>query len=253
MAGKMSRAAWLLMARSDRHDMESKYRDGRGREHYDNGRFAPMRNDTNIEIEGRFRDDSGFERYEDGRFAPVGWYDEIWDGHIDDRYPHRRPAPIYRSDDMRGSYEMRPIGFDAGREWDGSHQRARIDYEPRNEMEHRSGSRATGYARGSEDDVEPLTRERAERWVQSMHNASGMRGQHWTMDQAKQIMARCGYQDDPVEFYAALNMMMSDYAKAAQKLGVDKEDFYAAMAHAFLNDDDAQRDKLARYYRYVVM
>lgn len=250
MSGKMSRMARLKLMRPDRYGgMESKYRDGRGREHYDNGRFAPMRNDTNIEIEGRFRDDFDRYRYQDGRFAPVDWYDEIWD-----RYPYRTPEPMYHeADQMRGGYEMRPIGFDAGREWDGDRYRMDIGYTPRNEMERHSGHRVTGYARGAEESVEPMTKERAERWVNDMRNGAGTPGQHWTMDQAKQIMSRHGYQDDPVEFYVAINMMMSDYAKVAQKMGCDKEEFYAALADAFLNDADAHRDKLARYYRYIVM
>lgn len=246
MARRMSNAAWILMMRPDRHGAESKFRDGRGREHYDDGRYAPMRSETNIGIEGRFRDDPDRERFEE-RHAPVGWYAPIWD-----RYPYRVPEPMAReSDRMKGAHEMNPIGFNASREWEGDH-RARIDYEPRDEMVHRTGSRRSGYARGEEDEVMPMTRDRAEHWVSAMHNSAGMRGQHWTVEQAKQIMARCGYQDDPVEFYVALNMMFSDYAKAAQKLGMDKEDFYAAMADAFLNDDDARRDKLARYYRYIV-
>lgn len=220
MAGKMSRAAWLLMMRPDRREgMESRFRDDRGREHYDSGRFAPS-----------------------------DWYGEVWG-----RSPDRRPAPVYREDvPLKGGYEMNPIGFDASREWDGSRTRMDVGYTPRNEMDHRSGHRMSGYARGEDDDVEPLTRARAVRWVNDMRGADGMSGQHWTLEQAKQIMSRHGYQDDPVEFYVALNMMMSDYVKVAQKLGCDKEEFYAALADAFLNDEDAHSDKLARYYRYIV-
>ena len=49
----------------------------------------------------------------------------------------------------------------------------------------------------------------------------------------------------------ALNMMKSDYVKAAQKVGADKEEFYAAMADAFLNDEDAKADKLTLYHHYI--
>lgn len=250
--GKLNRTALLLMSRPDRRDgMEARFRDGRGREHYDNGRFAPMRSETYIDIEGRFRDDRGRERFEDGRFAPVSPGPRMH--HDEDWYPMGESYPMYRGrDGMRGGgYEMRPIGFNASREWDGNHG-TRFDYEPRNEMEHRTGHRRSGFARGGEDWVEPLTADKAEHWVREMRNTTGAPGQHWTMDQTKQIMARHGYQCDPVEFYAAINMMWSDYAKAAQKLGCDKEDFYATMAEAFLNDEDARPDKLARYYEYIV-
>ena len=48
-------------------------------------------------------------------------------------------------------------------------------------------------------------------------------------------------------------MIYSDYVKVAKKHGVgDKIDFYADMAKSFLCDKDAPKDKLARYYEYIV-
>ena len=257
MPRRMSRMARMEMMRPDRtREPDSKFRDRRGREHYDNGRFAPMRNDTNIEIEGRFRDDRGRERFEDGRSAPVS-YDHRREDYGDARYMPYGPFPVYREHDgMRGGgYDMNRIGFDANREMDGGRYRMDAGYEMRDEMAYRPGMRmAGGHASGSDahEMVEPMTKEAAERWVHSMRGAGGAVGQHWNMEQAKQIMARHGYQDDPVEFYVTLNMMKSDYTKAAQKVGCDKEDFYAAMADAFLNDEDAHHDKLERYYKYIV-
>ena len=53
-------------------------------------------------------------------------------------------------------------------------------------------------------------------------------------------------------FWAALCMMYSDYATAASKHGVGGDvDFYIDMACAFLNDKDAPKDKLARYYEHI--
>lgn len=270
-------------------NMENRFRDRTGREHYNDGRFAPMRNDTNIEIEGRFRDDrAGYEapgmryamepesrsyrrdgmgrfrsdydmetygpqsRYEGGHMAREDW--ERRDGGRMN-YPGS-PFPVYReSDGMRGGgYEMNRIGFNANREWDDDRVGMNMDYPMRNEMEYMPGMRTGGgHASGMGEDMmmEPMTKEKAEKWVRSMKGASGGPGQHWTMEQAKQIMTRYGYQADPVEFYVALNMMKSDYAKAAQKVGADKEEFYAAMADAFLNDEDAKKDKLALYHHYI--
>lgn len=270
-------------------EMENRFRDRTGREHYDDGRFAPMRNDTNIEIEGRFRDDySGYEapgvryvmepearryrRDDMGRFrsdydhetyGAQGRSDggrmprEDWERRDGGRmhYPGS-PFPVYReSDGMRGGgYEMNRIGFNANREWDADRVGMNMDYPMRNEMEYMPGMRtAGGHAMGAgEGMMQPMTKEAAEKWVMGMKGATGGKGQHWTMEQAKQIMTRYGYQADPIEFYVALNMMKSDYTKAAQKVGADKEEFYAAMADAFLNDEDAQKDKLVRYYRAVV-
>lgn len=332
--GKMKPYAKLALMQNARQEgnrgAESRFRDRRGREHYDNGRFAPMRNDTNIEIEGRFRDDRGRERFEDGSFAPMnrggsmgygnmnegdsmemrrgggrggsgsrsememgyggmeemesrsrrdsrgrfrsemggmdgermgygnmGGEMEMEGGYGHNHYPYRPfgPFPVYRGAGMRsGGGEMRQIGFDPYREIETNYP-MNAGYEMRNEMAYQKGSRMEGgHAMGmsEEEEIKPMTREMAEKWVQGMKGANGSKGQHWNMDQAKQIMSRYGYQADPVEFYVTLNMMKSDYTKAAQKMGVDKEEFYAAMADAFLNDEDAKDHKLVRYCRAVV-
>ena len=249
MARRMSRMARMEIMRPDRsREAESRFRDRRGREHYDNGRFAPMRNDTNIEIEGRFRDDYSAERFEREPYTPMNR------DYGDARYMPYGPFPVYREHDgMRGGGDdMNQIGFDMNREMDGGRYRMNAGHHTGDEMAYRHGSRMHGGAWSSEEEAEPMTKEAAERWVHSMKGAGGTAGQHWSMEQAKQIMSRYGYQDDPVEFYVALNMMKSDYTKAAQKMGVDKEEFYACMANAFLNDEDAHHDKLARYWRSIV-
>ena len=64
-------------------------------------------------------------------------------------------------------------------------------------------------------------------------------------------MTSKGLKLDPVEFWAALNMMYSDYCKVAKRHNTNTVDFYAAMAEAFLNDKDAGPDKLSNYYEYV--
>ena len=107
-----------------------------------------------------------------------------------------------------------------------------------------------GYASG----YIPFTKEMADEWSKHMDNEDGTRGAHWTLEQAKQVMAQRGIECDPVQFWAALNMVYSDYVKVAKKHGVgDKIDFYADMAKSFLCDKDAPEDKLARYYEYIVM
>ena len=85
-----------------------------------------------------------------------------------------------------------------------------------------------------------------------MVNEDGSKGAHWNMDQTKQVMEQRGIQCDPVEFYIAINMMYSDYYPVAKKLNVNSVDFYADMARAFLEDKDAGKDKLAKYFAYVV-
>lgn len=92
----------------------------------------------------------------------------------------------------------------------------------------------------------------AKYWTKRMQNEDGTTGAHWTLDQARQMMTEHGIDCDPVQFWAALCMMYSDYAKAANKHGVGGDvGFYVDMAQAFLDDKDAPRDKLARYYKFI--
>lgn len=96
-----------------------------------------------------------------------------------------------------------------------------------------------------------LTRETALEWTSCMQNADGTAGPHWSMEQTEQARKQRGIDCDPVEFYAAMNMMYSDYCKAAEKVGAVSVDFYVYMAKAFLEDKDAEPHKLARYYHYI--
>lgn len=54
-------------------------------------------------------------------------------------------------------------------------------------------------------------------------------------------------------FFAAMNMMYSDYCAVARMFGVDRPDFYAQLAKAFLMDKDAggPEEKIEQYWRYV--
>ena len=51
-----------------------------------------------------------------------------------------------------------------------------------------------------------------------------------------------------------MNMMYSDYYSVGVKYGVDRTEFYADLAKAFLFDKDgpAPSEKLAEYYHEVV-
>ena len=99
----------------------------------------------------------------------------------------------------------------------------------------------------------PFDRRMAEEWTANMENEDGTKGPHWSFEQAKQVMAQRGIECDPAEFWAALNMIYSDYVKVAKKFNVGSNiDFYVDMAKAFLDDKDAGPDKLTKYYQYVV-
>lgn len=100
--------------------------------------------------------------------------------------------------------------------------------------------------------AQKMKRETAEEWTEKMENEDGTKGAHWSYDQVNQLMAQKNIDCDPAEFYAAVNMMYSDYCKVAKQYNINTVDFYFAMAKAFLDDADAGDDKIEKYYEYVV-
>lgn len=99
-----------------------------------------------------------------------------------------------------------------------------------------------------------LTKEQAEHWVRHMRNADGSMGGRWTFPEIKQYAQNFGItgENRVIEFYAVINAMASDYGKVAKKFGVDKAEFYAEMAKAWMDDDDAVPGKAMAYYEYIV-
>lgn len=237
----MDRKRRVLMAlREHDRDPESRFRDRRGREHYDNGRFAPM---------------------SIGNYGPYDHEGRDWDYGPSGRYYPMPPLvpPIYRGDmnsRFPGGDIMNKIGFsmdgEIGKPWEmGGDYRMDVGYSAGDEMAYRKGGgRMSGYGEG--ESHHPLTRDMAEAWVAKMENSDGSTGAHWTMEQTKQIQSQKGIGLDPIKFWVTMNMMYSDYFMAAEKAGIGSVDFYADMAKAFLTDKDAQPDKLDRYYHAIV-
>lgn len=74
----------------------------------------------------------------------------------------------------------------------------------------------------------------------------------WTMEQTTAVMRQHGYEHRPCVFYAVMNMLWSDYGKTVTKYGVDRADFWAALANDWINDPDAESMKTGRYWRDIV-
>lgn len=199
------------MPRNNMDYGESRFRDRRGREHYDNGRFAPMRNelDDDDEMEDRI-----------GRNVRNN-YGRIVD--INANYG-RREIPA------------RQIGFE------------------RMDNHYQGGSAKGGTQRmgGSQGHSEGLDMETAKEWTRGMKNEDGTTGPHWTMEQAKQLIEQRKLDVEPIEFYAILNAMYSDYCKVAKKHNINNMDFYVDLAMAWLDDEDAVPDKALMYYECIV-
>lgn len=215
------------------YEPETRYRDGRGREHYESGRYAPRSTYMphyyeEPEIENR----GGQRRTRDGRFRAEG-------------------GGMYGAMDGEEEYRMNTIGF-GNRDYPepvwqqgGTHIESTGTYE----MEHRSGMKEHGGAYSEEMELTP---ELAHEWTANMKNGDGTKGPHWPMEQVKQLAKQRGITADPVELFAVLNAIYSDYYKVAKKHNVHNMDFYLDMAMAWLDDKDAVPNKAAMYYECVV-
>lgn len=100
----------------------------------------------------------------------------------------------------------------------------------------------------SEDDIKL--------WNKAMKNADGTVGGHWAVEQTTPLATSAGVdfeKIDPISWNVTVNMMYSDYSTVAAKYAANKPDFYAALAKAFLFDEDGgePRRKLAAYYQHI--
>lgn len=92
-----------------------------------------------------------------------------------------------------------------------------------------------------------FTEDDARAWVAAMDPPA-----RWTMDQTTALLVQHGYNHRPCEFWAVMNALQSDYGKTAVRYNVDRPEFWAAMAHDFICDADAEDDKVGRYWRDIV-
>lgn len=87
----------------------------------------------------------------------------------------------------------------------------------------------------------------AEKWIHHMNPPA-----RWTKEQTDAVMMQHGYHHKPCEFWVTMNMLFSDYGRTVIKYGLDKAEFWAELAHDFLDDVDAENGKLALYWRDIV-
>ena len=111
--------------------------------------------------------------------------------------------------------------------------------------------------REDEPDAAEFDRETAMQWAERMQNADGSTGPHWTMEQTTAVAESMGIQAAVVPRWAwgvTMNMMYSDYYPVAVEFGLNRPEFYAALAKAFLIDKDGPGPvrKLMKYYEHVV-
>ncbi len=220
------------------YEVDSRFRDRRGREHYDNGRFAPMpgrRGRRGPRSEGGNMEMNG---YDGGNMRRGPRMDD--DDDEEDMRGDYWPMPPYTIPPYGGGDEVNEIGFER--------VGMRAEHSGSNDMEHRWSEKESGHAKGYGE----FTHEDAKEWTKQMHNEDGTTGPHWTMEQVKQVMAQHNIKHDAPTFWAILNSIYSDYCAVFKKHGVNTMDMYIDMAKAWLDDKDAVKDKAGAYYECVV-
>ncbi len=105
-----------------------------------------------------------------------------------------------------------------------------------------------------EPEASTFTEDDARRWTEHMENDDGSMGAHWTLEQTTAVANSIGVHVDPWVWFAALNMEYSDNFEVAQKYGLDRPEYYADLAKAFLFDKDGggPEAKIAGYYHGIV-
>ena len=105
-----------------------------------------------------------------------------------------------------------------------------------------------------ESKASTFTEDDARRWTEHMENDDGSMGAHWTLEQTTAVANSIGVHVDPWIWFAALNMEYSDNFDVAQKYGLDRPEYYADLAKAFLFDKDGggPEAKIAGYYHGIV-
>lgn len=105
-----------------------------------------------------------------------------------------------------------------------------------------------------ESEASTFTEDDARHWTEHMENDDGSKGSHWTLEQATAVANSIGVHVDPWIWFAALNMEYSDNFDVAQKYGLDRPEYYADLAKAFLFDEDGggPEAKIAGYYHGIV-
>lgn len=73
-------------------------------------------------------------------------------------------------------------------------------------------------------------------------------GEHWKMEQTKQIQNEYSMQDiNPIDFYIVMNSAYNDY----KELFRDNLEMYVVYSQLFIEDEDAKKDKVFLYFTKI--
>lgn len=90
-----------------------------------------------------------------------------------------------------------------------------------------------------------ISPEEAEHIVHQMHPY----GEKWARSEIRSFIASKGVpESECVHYYLVMNAMFNDHRDTGQRYGMDKPDFYFALAKEFIDDVDGKPYKVERYF-----
>lgn len=111
------------------------------------------------------------------------------------------------------------------------------------------------YGEGNDYGKMKITRHDMEDIERMTKNADGSMGFHFDENKVRTTAERIGTDVNKYSvetFSVAMNMMYADYCNVAKKMGVDRPEFYAEMAKAFLDDKDYDGEPGEKMYTYYM-
>ena len=209
----------------------------------------------------RKRDSRGRYMEDDSRMeAYRPWPEPHMPPYLDRTNEDRRMAESPMRDknivNIRDYQDKRRIGFGMNRMEDDEEDEDMRQYGRRYNPDRMTMGRSSHQPYmmgGAEGDDEHLTRDEAEKWVRGMKSEDGKTGGRWPLNEIKQYAGNFGIhgEEEIIEFFAVMNALYTDYCKVAKKYGVDKVDFWADLAKAFMHDKDAGEGKVKKYYECI--
>lgn len=78
-------------------------------------------------------------------------------------------------------------------------------------------------------------------------------GETFSMERVKEILRKVGIAEDAcIDYYLTMNMFYNDYKSYAESKRLDLQDFCFEMSKLFINDTDAPKHKVAKYFKMFV-
>lgn len=242
--GRETRSEYEGGAESRYRGRDGRWKSGRRRSEYEGGSSMAMEDEEKDMRQNRQRNGGEMRQYDRRRSGGDDDEDEkeyevkVKPSNIIE-WPYGQPEE--RQDNYRTN---RQIGFGAQDSMERQGGKSRDDY-------------SMGQGAGEMYGMMEFDRKTAEKWVRSMQNEDKAHpiGGKWTAEQLKPLAQKYGIPTDGKhfwEFFAMTNAMYSDYGEVARKFGITSPEFYVCMAKAWMDDKDAEKDKTALYYEYIV-